>query len=77
MRDKNKIYCLCVPLRYRMWQKKESKLELAASIVRQVMPEFHEKKNVVILCDSWYVKNFVSIIEEYENLDIVCRFCVV
>ena len=27
-----------------MWQKKESKLELAASMIRQVMPEFQEKK---------------------------------
>lgn len=55
-----------------MWQKKESKLELAASMVRQVMPEFSQQKNVIILCDSWYMKqNLVSIIEEYENLDLI------
>ena len=30
-----------------MWQKKESKLELAASMIRQVMPEFQEKKQVI------------------------------
>ena len=36
-----------VPLGYRMWQKKESKLELAASMIRQVMPEFQEKKQVI------------------------------
>ena len=47
---------LAVPLKYRIWQKKESKLELTASIVRQVMPEFSKKKNVIILSDSWYVK---------------------
>ena len=46
---------LCVPLGYRMWQKKDSKLDLAASMVRQVMPTFIKKKNVIILCDSWYV----------------------
>ena len=57
---------LAVPLGYRMWQKKESKLELAASMVRQVMPEFSSQKNVIILCDSWYTKqNLVSIVEEY------------
>ena len=40
-----------------MWQKKESKLELAASI---------------ILCDSWYTKqNLVSIVDEYQNLDLI------
>ena len=54
--DKNRIHYLSIPLGYRMWQKKESKLELAASMVRQVMPQFSSKKNVIILCDSWYVK---------------------
>ncbi len=49
-----------------------SKLELAASMVRQVMPEFRDKKNVIILCDSWYVKqNLVSIVDDYENLDLI------
>ena len=53
-----------------MWQKKESKLELAASMIHQVMPEFQEKKQVIILCDSWYTKqNLVSIVDEYQNLD--------
>ena len=47
--NKGRIHYLCVPLGYRMWQKKESKLELAASMIRHVMPVFHEKKNVIIL----------------------------
>ena len=55
-----------------MWQKSESKLELAAAMVRQVMPKFQDKENVIILCDSWYVKkNLVSIVEEYSNLDLI------
>lgn len=67
-----KVVYLAVPLGYRMWQKSESKLELAASMIRQVMPKFQEKKNIIILCDSWYVKkNLVSIIEEYQNLDLI------
>ena len=70
--SKSRISYLAVPLGYRMWQKKESKLELAASMLRQVMPEFRDKKNVIILCDSWYVKqNLVSIVDEYENLDLI------
>ena len=41
-------------------------------MVRQVMPEFHAQKNVIILCDSWYVKqNLVSVVGEYENLDLI------
>ena len=67
-----KISYLAVPLGYRMWRKKESKLELAASMVRQVMPEFRKKKNVIILCDSWYVKkDLACIVDEYENLDLI------
>lgn len=70
--NRQKISYLAVPLGYRMWQKKESKLELASSMVRQVMPEFSRKKNVIILCDSWYVKkNLVSIVDEYPNLGLI------
>lgn len=55
-----------------MWQKKESKLELATSMVRQVMPEFSQQKNVINLYDSWYMKqNLVSIVDEYENLNLI------
>ena len=39
----DRVSYLSLPLGYRMWQKKESKLELAASMIRQVMPEFQEK----------------------------------
>ena len=70
--NKNTIHYLAVPLGYRMWQKKESKLNLAASMVRQVMPAFTTKKDVIILCDSWYVKkDLVSIVDEYENLHLI------
>ena len=55
-----------------MWKKKESKLELAATMIRKVMPEFHSKDHVIILCDSWYTKqNLVSIVDEYPNLDLI------
>lgn len=70
--NRDKISYLAVPLGYRIWQKKESKLELAASMVRHVMPEFSSQKNVIILCDSWYTKqNLVSIVKEYPNLDLI------
>lgn len=72
--NKGKISYLSVPLGYRMWNKQESKLELAAKMVRKVMPIFSEKKNVILLFDSWYAKqNLVSIVEEYSNLDIICN----
>lgn len=69
---KYKIVYQSVPLSYRMWQKKESRLELAASMVRQVMPELREKKNVIILCDRWYTKSsLVSVADEYPNPDLI------
>ena len=54
--NQNRIRYVSLPLGYRMWLGSESKLKLAASMVRQAMPEPARKKNVIILCDSWYVK---------------------
>ena len=69
-----RIVYISVPLGYRMWDKETSKLELAACMVRQVMPVFSTQKNVVILCDSWYAKkDLVCVINEYANLDIICN----
>jgi len=71
---KQRIVYLAVPLGYRMWKKETSKLKLAASMVRQVMPELSAQKNVILLCDSWHTKkDLVCIIEEYANLDIICN----
>lgn len=68
------ISYIAVPLGYRMWKKGSPKLDLAASMVRQVMPAFRNKKNVIILCDSWYAKqNLICVTEEYPNLDIICN----
>lgn len=65
---------LPIPLGYRMWDKETSKLNLAACMVRQVMPVFSTQKNVIILCDSWYAKkDLVCVVNEYTNLDIICN----
>lgn len=48
----HQIVYLAVPLGYRMWKKENSKLNLAASMIRQVMPCFSSCRNVIILCDS-------------------------
>ena len=70
----DKCVYLSVPLGYRMWQKDTSKLNLAADMVRKVMPVLFGIRNVILLCDSWYAKkNLVGIVDEYENLDIICN----
>ena len=70
--NQNRIRYVSLPLGYRMWLGSESKLKLAASMVRQAMPEPARKKNVIILCDSWYVKkDLVCLVDEYKNLDLI------
>ena len=71
---KHRIVYLAVPLGYRMWKKEASKLGLAASMIRQVMPSLSSQKNVIILCDSWYAKkDLVCVVNEYTNLDLICN----
>ena len=71
---KNRIVYLSVPLGYRMWTKEISKLELAADMVRAVMPEFEQKHQVLLLFDSWYAKKSLTcLVDEYKNLDIICN----
>ena len=53
---RNKIVYQSIPLGYRMWTKEVSKLELAADMVRTVMPELEQKNQVLLLFDSWYAK---------------------
>lgn len=51
-----------------------SKLDLAADMLRSVMPELEQKHQVLLLFDSWYAKNaLVCLVDEYKNLDIICN----
>ena len=63
--NQDKISYLSVPLGYRMWKKKESKLELAGTMIRKVMPEFQSREHVIILCDSWYTKQNLVFLQLY------------
>ena len=68
-----KISYLYIPLAYRMWDKSESKLCLAASMVRQAMPELAGQKKVILMFDSWYAKkDLLCVVDEFPNLDIIC-----
>lgn len=67
------ILYLSVPLGYRLWTKELSKLELAADIVRSVMPELAACGQVILLCDSWYPKKPVTgLVSEFKNLEMIC-----
>ena len=68
-----KISYLSIPLGYRMWDKSKSKLQLAADMIRQVMPEFRKQNNVIPMFDSWYAKKeLLCVVDEFSNLDILC-----
>lgn len=67
------ISYLSIPLGYRMWDQSKSKLLLAADMVRQVMPELTQQRNVILMFDSWYAKkDLLCVVEEFSNLDIIC-----
>ena len=70
----NRISHLSVPLGYQLWKKDCTKLELAAEMVRSVMPEMQSVSRVFLLFDSWYAKKtLLCLADEYPNLEIICN----
>ena len=67
------IRYLSVPLGYQLWDKKQTKLEIAAEMVRHAVDAIGPDRQVFLLCDSWYPKGCVAgLVDEYNNLDIIC-----
>ena len=62
------------PVAYRMWTKEQTKLEMAADLVRAVMACPGTQHQVILCCDSWYPKGCVKdLVNAYANLSIVCN----
>ena len=69
-----KILYLSILVGYRLWDKEKSKLTLAAELVSQAMKVIGPKRQVILLCDSWYPKaEVVSLVEPFENLEMVAN----
>lgn len=65
---------LSIPLGYRIWDKKQTKLEIAAEMVRHAVDSIGPDRQVFLLCDSWYPKGCVAgLVGEFQNLDIICN----
>ena len=65
---------LSVPIAYRMWTKAQTKLEMAAELVRSAMAVIGTARQVILCCDSWYPKDCVKrLIEEFPNLVLICN----
>jgi hypothetical protein len=72
--EDDKIRYLSVPAGYRMWTKEETKLKMAADLVKLAMNAIGTEKKVLLCCDSWYPKaEITELPEEFENLDIICN----
>ena len=70
--DKQKKY-LSIPVAYRMWDDSQSKLDMAAELVKSAM-ELLENRQVILCCDSWYPKGAVNrLVDEYDNLTLICN----
>ncbi len=68
------IQYISIPVGYRMWTKEETKLKMAADLVKLAMQEIGKEKNVILCCDSWYPKaEITELPEEFENLNIICN----
>ncbi len=68
------IRYISIPVGYRMWTKEETKLKMAADLVKLAMQEIGKEKNVILCCDSWYPKaEITELPEEFENLNIICN----
>lgn len=64
-----------IPVGYKMWIKDgKSKLELSAQMIQRVMPHLSDRRNVIVLCDSWYAKKpLFDLTTHYQNLDLICN----
>ena len=68
------IRYLSVPLGYQLWDREQTKLEIAAGMVRCAMDRIGPDRQVFLLCDSWYPKGCVAgLVNEFHNLDIICN----
>ena len=73
--ENDKIRYLSVPVGYRMWTKEETKLKMAADLVRLAVKAIRTEKKVLLCCDScWYPKaEITELPEKFENPDIICN----
>ena len=72
--DNGVIHYLSFPIGYRMWTKEETKLDMAADMIREVMDIIGHERNVCLCCDSWYPKGEITELpQQYDNLALICN----
>lgn len=74
VKDSAGCHYISFPVAYRMWTKEQSKLEIAAELVKSVMTCLGTQRQVILCCDSWYPKGCVkTLVDVYANLTIICN----
>ena len=72
--DNGIIRYISFPVGYRMWTKEQTKLAMAADMVKEVMEIIGSERNVCLCCDSWYPKaEITELPQKYENLALICN----
>jgi hypothetical protein len=68
----SKVRYLSIPISYKLYDKQQSKYEIAASMIHIVMPLLAGFQ-VILLCDSWYPKGkVIDAVKSYDNLQLIC-----
>lgn len=66
-----KIRYITLPVGYKLYDKSETKLEMAGKMIQNIMPLLLDYQ-VIVLCDSWYTKRpFLNMLKNYSNLSII------
>ena len=74
VRDSSGSRYLSFPIAYRMWTKAQTKLEMAAELVKSAMSSLGSLRQVILCCDSWYPKGCVKqLIDQFPNLALICN----
>ena len=65
------IKYITLPISCRLYDKSKTKLEMAAGMIEEIMPELKDYQ-VIVLCDAWYTKKpFLSRILAFDNVDMI------
>ena len=66
-----KLKYLTLPVGYKLYDKNETKLEIAGKMIQNIMPLLLDFQ-VIVLCDSWYTKKpFLKMLKDYPNLSVI------
>ena len=64
---------VAIPLGYKMWIDKKSKLEIAADFIDEIMSQLADKK-VILTFDALYAKKeLINHALHHKNLEIICN----